>query len=131
MYRHVMPIRTVLGALVLLVSMACAVTSASAQGEFPTGAYAAGNLTLTFSGDGKYTVSEKGEVVVEGTYTVTQDQIVVTDKQGRYACTEPGASIGKYQWKYDGQALTFSKLEDACQGRIGGLTGQPLMKQKE
>lgn len=53
---------------------------------------------------------------------------MLTDRQGRYACTESGP--GKYKWQYDGKALTFTKIEDECEGRAHALTGQPLVKKE-
>ncbi len=84
---------------------------------------------MTFNSDGSHSVSENEKVLVKGTYTVTKDQIVLTDKEGEYACK--GTDAGRYKWKYDGKALTFSKLEDDCEGRINGLTGQPWEKKQK
>jgi hypothetical protein len=115
----------------LLCTMACLlcvapITTTLAQDKFPTGSFVGGMFTLTFNSDGSHTVSAQEKTVVKGTHTVTQDEIVFTDKEGEYACSE--AMKGKYKWKYDGKALTFSKLEDECEGRVNGLTGQPFAK---
>src|SRR5215831_6602620 len=81
-----------------------------AQDKFPTGAFVAGEFTLTFNGDGSYTVSAQDKVVVKGTHKVSNDEITFTDSEGEYAC---GADKpGKYKWKFDGKALTFTKVAD-------------------
>ena len=93
---------------------------------FPAGAYVSGDFTVAFSSDGTFRVSEKGDAVVEGKYTVEADRITLTDKQGRYACVAEGP--GKYSWKQNGQTLAFTKVDDRCPGRERILTTQPLQK---
>lgn len=115
-----------LALLTFLVGLA-SVGQVSATESFPTGKYVAGDFSATFTGGGKFTVGQKEETVVEGVYSVTADRIELTDKQGRYACTEAGP--GKYEWKYDGKALKFTILEDLCEGRSEVLTKQAFVKQ--
>jgi len=119
-----------LSKLVLSVVLATVVSAVgfSATDNFPTGTFAAGDWAVTFSSDGSYQVREKGDLVVEGTYKAAGEHVTFTDKQGRYVCND---SDGKYTWKYDGKALSFTKLEDDCGGRLGVLTGPPLVKQSE
>jgi predicted lipoprotein with Yx(FWY)xxD motif len=114
-----------------LASLSCvfSLCETLAQDKFPIGTYVGGSFTMTFNSDGSHSVSANEKVVVKRTYTVTQDQIVFTDKEGEYACK--GAETGRYNWKYDGKALTFSKLEDDCEGRINGLTGQAWEKKQK
>jgi hypothetical protein len=71
------------------------------------------------------------EVVVEGEYTVKGEQLTLTDKQGRLACTgEEGMATATYEWKYEGESLTLSKVEDKCEGRSAGLTAGPWKRKK-
>lgn len=116
--------------LTTLASLICGAFLAEtlAQDKFLAGTYVGERFAVTFTKDGNYSVSENDKTVVKGTYTVTQDQIIFTDKEGAYACKE--TDTGKYKWKYDGKALTFSKVDDVCKGRIKGLTGQPLVKKQ-
>jgi len=110
----------------LLAVLACFICFAAyARDKFPTGAFAAGPFTLTFNGDGSYTVAAEDKVVVKGTYTATDDEILLKDTEGEYACVN---QPGKYKWKYDGKAITFSKVEDACEGRAQALPAQPFAK---
>jgi len=97
--------------------------------EFPTGAYVSGDFTVVFGADGSFSVSEKSDLVVEGAYTVEADRISFIDKQGRYACTAEGE--GKYNWKQNGETLSFTKIADDCPGRTKILTMQPLTRQKK
>ena len=99
--------------------------SANAQEKFPTGMFAGGAFTITFATDGVHTVSTEGKVVVKGTYTVEKDQLTFTDKEGDFACV---GQVGKYKWAYDGKSLSFTKVQDECEGRVQGLTAQPWVK---
>ena len=64
--------------------------------------------------------------MVEGTYS--GNQAVFQDTEGKYACS---ASDGKYTWKLDGDSLSFVKVKDDCNGRVGVLTGSPLIRQSK
>jgi hypothetical protein len=112
----------------LLLTLCCGLLGMTAslrtEQQFPTGTYVAGSFTLTFSDDGTHSVSDNGKVAVTGTYAVKGDQITLTDKDGDYACPEPG----RYQWKYEGKALTFKALLDDCSGRVDGLTAQEWIR---
>ncbi len=113
---------------VLVASLFTSLSSARAYGDdkFPTGKFMAGPFTVSFEADGKMSVSREGEIVVEGVFVLDKDQITFTDKRGPMACIDAGP--GKFQWKFDGKALTFKVVEDPCGGRANALTGQPLTK---
>ena len=95
---------------------------ARAQDKFPTGTYTGGAFTLSVGADGVHTVSTEGKVVVKGTYVVDKDKISFTDKEGDFACL---GQTGTYKWASDGKTLSFTKVEDECEGRAQGLGGQP------
>jgi hypothetical protein len=116
-------------ALQLLLASTLLASPLLAKNEFPTGTYASGDFTIVLSSDGSFRVSEKAEMVVEGSYAVEQDRISLIDKQGRYACTAEGE--GKYSWKQNGETLSFTKTDDGCPGRVRILTAQPLTRQKK
>lgn len=116
----------ILRVLLTLPVIAALVGAVLAKGSFPAGTYASGDFTVAFRSDGSFRVSEKGDAVVEGSYTVEADRITLTDKQGRYACVAEGP--GKYTWKQNGQTLAFTKVDDRCPGRQRILTTQPLTK---
>lgn len=115
-------------AMPFLLASALMASSLLAKTEFPTGAYVFGDFTVVFGADGSFKVSEKAELVVEGTYTVEADRISFIDKRGRYACTAEGE--GKYNWKQNSETLSFTKTDDECPGRAKILTMQPLTRQK-
>jgi hypothetical protein len=94
---------------------------ASAAPEFPAGKYQAGEVSMQFDGRGHFKVSKGGQAVVDGEYTARADQIKLTDKSGAWACSSKGEETGSYLWKYEGDTLTFSKVEDRCEGRAGDL----------
>jgi hypothetical protein len=114
--------------VMVATALAFAISAAwlSAADKLPTGTFVSGDWGVTFSADKTYHVTQNGELVVEGTYTVAHNEAVFKDTQGRYACT---ASDGKYTWKLDGNALSFVKVEDDCEGRIGVLTGGALVRE--
>jgi hypothetical protein len=97
-----------------------------AADNLPTGTFVSGEWGVTFSTDKTYHVTQNGELVVQGTYSGSHNQAVFQDSGGKYACS---ASDGKYTWKLDGDSLSFMKTEDDCNGRIGVLTGGPLVRQ--
>jgi len=108
------------------LSLVCIFGAALAQPEnkFPKGTYSNGQFAITFQDDGTHTVKEGDNVVVKGTYKITGDQIVLSDKEGQYACE----GEGKYKWKAEGNALRFEKVEDGCDGRANALTEQQWIK---
>jgi len=120
-------VQTVSRRLVIPLSLLCVslFLPGLAQSKFPTGTYANGEFAITFSDDGTHTVSASGKVVVKGSYTVTQDQIAFTDKEGDYACL---GTTGKYKWKVEGTSLKFEKVEDDCDGRATALSGSTWEK---
>jgi hypothetical protein len=98
--------------------------------DFPQGTYTSGEYTIVFSDKGQFRVSTGEELVVEGEYTVKGEQLILTDKRGRLACTGEGMETATYAWKFEGETLTLSKVEDKCPGRSSGLTGGPWKRKK-
>ena len=114
-------------------TLAIAICSALAAGsalaaDFPVGTYTDSEVTLVFDGTGHFRGSEKNVVKVEGDYTVDGDQLQITDKSGPWACTKATEQTGTYRWKAEGNALTFSKVADACKDRVGSLTPRAWKK---
>ena len=125
------PARSITSLLASVALVATIFTSLSlartyVDDKFPTGQFIVGPFTVSFESDGKMSVSREGEIVVEGLYTVEKDRITLTDKRGPMACIDAGP--GKFQWKFDGKALTFKLIEDTCEGRAGALTSRPLTR---
>ncbi len=110
-----------------VLALAASAAGSWAAEEFPTGSYVTGDFSVTFIAAGGFSVTQNGEAVVEGTYKVTGHSIEITDQKGRYACTE--SSPGKYNWKLEGETLSFEKVADDCQRRTRTLASHPLKRQ--
>ena len=105
------------------VVVLCLSGGAAQAADFPTGTFSnkVGNDTWTATcKDGKVTAKRNGELAVEGTYKATKDEVEFKDVSGPLAT--PNDKGGKYKWKLDGKKLTFTKIEDAAEGRAGALT---------
>jgi hypothetical protein len=101
-----------------------------------------GRWETTFAEGGRHTVFKDGQLVIEGRYAATQNQIVLYQDKGPFACdiqerdprpfVPPGATAGPhsgvYNWTFDGQRLTFTRVFDDCGGRILFFTAHPLAK---
>jgi hypothetical protein len=107
------------------ITMAVAVAAPT----FPTGKYKAGEISIQFDDHGHLKVSEGDRTLVDGRFVANADQIKLTDESGPMACSEDEAT-GSYRWKYEGEALSFSNLDDRCDGRSGDLSGRPWKKEK-
>ncbi len=99
--------------------------------EFPAGTYKNAEFIVTFSDEGKIIVKKEDRLMVEGTYTLSGDRIVLTDEKGPLACKDPGTETGEYQWEFDAQGLIFIRLRDLCKGRVTSLESQPLVRLEE
>jgi len=100
--------------------------SAALAADFPAGEYTAHeNVTVTFDGKGQFRVSDGKATEVSGHYTVKGNKLEMTDKEGPWACTKPGEQTGTYTWKYADSALTFTKVADHCEARVGTLATAP------
>ncbi len=87
-----------------------------------------GRWGLKLADDSRFTVFLDGEVVVEGRYTVEENQLEFTDEKGPLACRAEQAT-GIYKWALDGKTLTLTLVEDICDGRKGVLAAHPFFKQ--
>ncbi|MDQ3253413.1 MAG: hypothetical protein M3R15_05825 [Acidobacteriota bacterium] len=117
-------------ALILVTCAAVGATIAFAAADFPLGSYAIEGYAIVFADEGKFRVNKGDEVLVEGEYTVKGDRLQLTDKHGPIACTREGHETGTYGWKYEGEALTLSKVEDKCEGRAAAMTARPWKRKK-
>ena len=105
---------------------------AAAPTAFPKGTYAVAMqdgtvMEVTFA-DGTYNATQNGQPVAVGKYTTKGDQIVVSDNSE--ACGNSGE--GSYTWAFDGKVLTFKVTgkgnQDACDTRLGIMTGCQFIK---
>ena len=113
--------------LVPLALLLTAVVTVQAATEFQQGSYSGtrlrgGTVTLKFGDKGRFILADEADkVLVEGTYKVMTDEIEFTDEKGPMAAKD--AKPGKYKWKLEGKALSFTKVSDEAEGRSKGLTG--------
>jgi len=113
-------------AIPVVVLFAISAGRAGAASKFPAGTFTTGEWAVTFSANKTYQVTQSGKAVVEGGYTLGKDGVTFKDTGGQFACYD---SDGRYSWKIDDDTLTFVKIDDNCQGRIGVLTSGPLKRQ--
>jgi hypothetical protein len=114
MFKHSFP---VLSAATLLMASSLSAFAA----DFPSGTYEANGLVVTFASNGKFHGEQGKETKITGTYAVSGDKVKFTDLGGPWACKKPNQT-GTYSWKTDGGALTFTKVSDACEDRVGSIT---------
>lgn len=92
----------------------------------------AGTWDVIFLAKNRYQILLGDKPMVEGRYTVTNDEIVMTDEKGVISCSmAPGEDTGKYKWKLDAGKLVFTPTDDKCEGRKLILTIHPWMKKEE
>lgn len=101
---------------------------AFAEQPFPVGEYTSGKVTMQFDAHSSTQLRIGKQIVDDGTYTATADRLTLTDKSGPMAC--PADQTGTYRWTYAGDALTLTKIDDACEGRAGDLTAHPWKRVK-
>ena len=70
-----------------------------------------GDWELTLAEDNSYSLSKDGRFHEDGTYTVSQDQIMF-DQASTISYTCPATST--YQWAADGKTLTLTNVDDDC-----------------
>ncbi len=120
-----------------LVLITFALSDAAAQKgtEFPKGVFTAprGGLAafLHLNADGSFAFNLDKYELLQGTYSVTKDEIIFTDEGGP-AAGKGEFKSGKYKWKYQDGKLTFATVEEKNKGRENwASTGPWVMKPKK
>jgi hypothetical protein len=67
-----------------------------------------------------------GGCLMNGDYTVTEDQLVLTEPSFEVSSCErsEGLQPGVYQWTLDGQTLILTPVNDPCAGRVDVMAAQ-------
>lgn len=97
--------------LMLTVLTIAASSSALSQmtdkgaGEFPTGTYAGEPFFITFTNGGKVRVWNDEGTIAKGSYMVTKDRLVITDKRGRGHVSKQG----KKQVRTNGSSMSMER----------------------
>jgi len=106
-------------------------TTTIAAGDLPASAPAdmsaqmVGAWEIAFGGNGHALVSFNGRQMVDAPYTVSGNQLTLTDGDtGEYACH----SNARYTWHATATELHLMKVEDACDGRVVALTAHALVR---
>ncbi|HSR19391.1 MAG TPA: hypothetical protein VLL49_00620 [Anaerolineales bacterium] len=95
-------------------------------------------ILLEFRPDGLNYWSEVGPLgVVQrqwGPFVLTADEILLQKDQGEGSCSRHSRGYdfteeGRYNWKLDGDQLTFALISDECEGRTYFLIAQPWIRQ--
>jgi len=108
-------------ALAVIVVAGCG----SGSNAFPTGKWTgtgpAGEVAvMEYGSDGRWSLSIDGIVDTSGTYSTDANTFTfLTDTY----CKGQGAEQGTYTWASENNQLTFKKQTDACDARIGAVSG--------
>ncbi len=105
--------------LLIFMSFLGAAQSLSRE-RFPVGTYLEGDFNATFTKEGEIIVFSDELVKARGFYKLEGHTIIIKDRDRESQCS----GEGKYKWRFDGKALTFVKLADACAGRARHLTSR-------
>jgi hypothetical protein len=113
----------VLGVVTVLALSACSTATpaptATPEPQFPTGKFVLSTdagVGYDFKADGTFDFYfAASEPVLDGTYTITGNQIAVVDPdETEESCMAPGLA----SWTYDGTTLKFAPVgDDPCDGR--------------
>ena len=83
-----------------------------------------GAWVIDFGTNGHAPVTLNGRQVVDATFTVNGNQLVMGTDSGEFACN----ATARYTWHAAGGELHLTKLEDPCAGRSVVLTAHPLVR---
>jgi hypothetical protein len=84
-----------------------------------------GTWTLSLHQGVHYVGSQNGREVVDGPYSVSGNQFTLpAGDRGPYACR----TTGTYTWQMNNDQLTFTRVQDQCEGRARVLTTRPLTR---
>lgn len=112
------------GAMVVIAAMVTSGLDGGAA-EFPEGVFFGthqADWSISFGGDGTFSVSSSGKTLVKGVYDATETEITFTDQSGPLANTG-NAATGTYAWQHDWGTLVFTEISDESEGRELLLTG--------
>ncbi|HLW67116.1 MAG TPA: hypothetical protein VKS79_17510 [Gemmataceae bacterium] len=120
-------------AVVAVLSLWLGLSNLARAEDFPKGKFAITfdgmTISIKFDDKGKYRVYHENDVLVEGSYKITKDQIEFKDEKGPAVAPADVGKPGKYKWKFGDKKLTFSKIEDEVMNRSHALTAGPWAKE--
>jgi hypothetical protein len=91
----------------------------------------AGTWDVIFLESKRYQILLGDKPMVEGHFTVTNNEVVMTDEKGMISCSlSPGEETGKYKWTLEAGKLIFASTDDKCEGRKLILSIHPWTKKE-
>ena len=83
-------------------------------------------LTIHVHGDSSFVTNSHGEVLVRSNYTIEGETFTISDYgTGEYVC--PGTK-GKYKIMVTDDSLTFTLVDDPCEGRANSINGRKWIR---
>lgn len=129
--------RTTCALSTLALLAACASTGGGGEASaFPAGKYRNGETVAIFNADGTFVgTTTKNEDWVKGNYTVAGNEFTMVDTwEGDDLMKEMGKSCvgieGRYTWVLEGDTMTATAIDDACEGRKQGTSGVPWTRMR-
>jgi hypothetical protein len=104
---------------IFVILFFAATLCACSSDKFPTGKYTSGTASVEYRDDGTYTLMNGDEVIAEGTYSIQEDEIQLTDSY----CAERDANPGSYKWQHEDGKLSLELIKDPCEGRVEATSG--------
>ena len=93
-----------------------------------------GRWELKFGEQGRFSAKVNGQLVVEGLYSYSVDQLVFYGGKWSAACADTGDmgrrpyhAPGVYSFDYDGTTLVLNALSEPCQARKLIVSSHPLV----
>lgn len=100
---------------IVFILFVAATLCACSSKAFPTGKYTSQGYTSEYRDDGTFTVWFFDDVVTEGTYSVMDDELTITDSY----CNEKYAGSATYKWHHEDGKLTWELIgDDLCEERF-------------
>ena len=86
----------------------------------------AGQFESTYSPEGRFTVRRNGEVLIEGSYALSFDEVTFRNERGPTACS----NSGRCRWTVNTVTgnMFFGRLADDCDARFRYLTRRSFAK---
>ena len=120
-------------AVAAMLSMWLGISNLARADDFPKGKFAVTfdgmTISIKFEDKGKFRVYHEDDVLVEGTYKITKNEIEFKDEKGPAVAPADVGKPGKYKWKFEDKKLSFTKVEDEVMNRSHALTVGPWTKE--
>ncbi len=100
--------------------------------EVTTGIYTATvdgeEWTLNLDETGRVVVKKMGQVVVNGLFIATETELIVFPDEKKPVAGDKKTNTGRYKWKLNEKALSFTKIDDENTDRATAITASAWEK---